>query len=291
MSIAGPLICVEAGSHFPTGWGNRVATGTVIPQNSGRLELLSGGSSYPASSREIHDIAMTWTPTATRADVIRLVARYLRLEFSIRSAAGRLVIDETRMPRKRSVAFDISAASDAEIWDALRTSNIRRAVYAKPTDPALEVQPDEFGNHARRVAPLAEVARIVKVRSTRTTGSGRSDARDWRATVAQKLGSIPQDEARALLTAERLRIALVTTRNRLEEARRIRERLRGGARGARTDRRKVDERISDLRSREQADDTRLQELVRSSSYRAGVRHLLNACTRTEEIESYLFGTV
>jgi hypothetical protein len=234
---------------------------------------------------------MTWTPTATRADVIRLIARYLRLEFSIRSAAGRLVMDEDRVARKRRVVFDISEASEAETWDALRIAGIRDAVYAPPADPARE-----NGSRLRRVAPLRDVARIVRVRTTRSVSSGSSNARDWRATVAQKLGSIPRGEAVALLTAERLRVRLVITRNRLEAARREHERSRGTAKRAKARRtatptRPAESKLSALRSRECADDNQLKGIVRSDEYRRGVTHLLRVCTRSEEVESYLFGAI
>jgi hypothetical protein len=111
-------------------------------------------------------IAMTWTPTATRTDVIRMVARYVNSEFSIRSTAGKLVIDEGRLARKRGADVDLDRATMPEVLDAIRTAEIRRAVYA-PRRRRFDVR-GERGGTLICVAPGRDVAQIVSGRPTRS---------------------------------------------------------------------------------------------------------------------------
>lgn len=232
-------------------------------------------------------IAMTWIPTATRADVIRMVARYIALEFSIRSTSGKLVIDEGRVPRKRSATIDVETATALEVFDAIRMAELRRAIYARPAARSDLRLLD--GSQMPTVVPRRDVARLVKGRPTRSSASEAHDARNWRAQIGKLLGSIPKAEQHALLGAEKIRHDLVEHRNQLAAARSELGRLKGGGRHARNLRRHVEGRVAELRSRECFDSDQLKSIVRSAEYRHGVDHLLAACTRSREMERYCFG--
>jgi hypothetical protein len=229
---------------------------------------------------------MNWTPTATRADVIRMVARYVKLQFSVRSTSGELVIDEGRLSRKRKADINVEQASVPEILDAIHTAEIRRAVYATPDVP---VHRTAGGVAMRRVAPRRDVASIVQSRPTRSASPDALDARNWRATVGSKLAQIAAAERDALVTAAEIRIDLMKTRNQLEAARSAYGRLRGGGRQSREMRHGVERRIAELRSAETAESARLKHLVRSAEYRHGIDHLLTICTKSRDIEAYCFG--
>jgi hypothetical protein len=231
-------------------------------------------------------IAMTWTPTATRTDVIRMVARYVNSEFSIRSTAGKLVIDEGRLARKRGADVDLDRATMPEVLDAIRTAEIRRAVYA-PRRRRFDVR-GERGGTLICVAPGRDVAQIVSGRPTRSSVDV-VDSRNWRAHVASMLAKIPKDEEAALLGGAEIRNRLLEVRNQLEQTRTEAERLKRGGRAARNLRRHADERVAELRSRESFESDRLKRLVRSTAYRHGVDHLLIECTRSRENEAYCFG--
>lgn len=233
---------------------------------------------------------MTWTPTATRADVVRMVARYVRLEFSIRSGAGNLVIDESRTAKRRSAKIDLDNLSYEETMDAIVVGQLRQAIYAKPEAPQhLSTHPDSRGYYPlRRVAPLRDVADIIRSRHKVGGGSQQHDAREWRATVAQKMQRLDRGAEADLLEAEHLRLGLKETRNKLEQERRTAGRLKNGGRNARNLRRHADTRVDELRSKEQRDAERLKFIVRTSAYRDGIDALLEICTETEEVETYLF---
>lgn len=260
-------------------------------------QTVTGSNPVTATSRH-H--AMTWTPSATRADVIRLVGRFVQLEFSIRSAAGKLVIDETRVVAKdaRRQAKDAFADAmalfldgrEAEAHDALRNANIRQAIYAKPEDPSPYCG-GLFGRHRMtRVAPLKDVARVIRPRPTRCAAPDGANAREWRATVAQKLGHLQFDQQAAVVGAEKIRIGLKITRNRLEEARRAVGRLRSGGKVTRPLRQRAEEVLLFLRAREAEDGDSLKRLVRTGPYRHGIDNLLVVCTTSEDVERYLFGS-
>lgn len=257
---------------------------------SRKLDVVSVGPTHiqplpVPQSRKLN----TWTPTATRSDVLRMVQRYVEKEFSIRSAAGKLVIDEGRLARKRGsdIDIDIDRATAPEILDAIRTAEIRRAVYA-PISKRTDVLGRD-GRPMRAVAPRRAVAAIVNVHPTRSSAGDGNDERNWRANVAAMLAKIPRAEEMALLGGARLRQHLQEIRNLLEQDRSELERLKRGSRHARNLRRLVEIRVSQKRAAETAKGAELKNLVRSAEYRDGVDHLLDVCTRSREIERYCFG--
>lgn len=79
-----------------------------------------------------------WTPSATRADVLRMVRRYVELTYSIRSCAGRMAIDETRVVKRRDAksgimeSSEVGALSWPEFLDVIKNGVIRKAVTALP---------------------------------------------------------------------------------------------------------------------------------------------------------------
>lgn len=243
----------------------------------------TGHSHLPA------DNSMTWTPSATRADVVRMVARYVRLAFSIRSAAGRLAIDESRISRRRTEQdpIDIMEMSWVEIVEAQRYGKLRAAVMAAP-ERRHDVRSTVTGDPLRCVAPTRDVAPIVRGRAH---GSGNpatgTDARNWRATVAQKLARIPRPQAEALLEVANLRMRQEEVTNQLDAVSRAERRMKSGGRNARNIRRHAAARVDELRSQKTAFSDRLARVVRTNLYRQGVDNLLTVCTKTAEIEQYL----
>jgi hypothetical protein len=214
-----------------------------------------------------------------------MVARFVRLEFSIRSMAGKLVVDETRLPRpKRSdrAEIDLDSLSPVETLDAIVTAIMRRAIYATPEAPKHYT---DSGELLRRVAPLRDVVPVVRSKGRRGSSSGRNDARDWRGTVAQKLQRIPRDQAAALVCAEKLRLELRETRNKLAGAISDAKRLRG----SRRKRTHLDSLIEDLRSTERKQRAARREFVESDAYDAGIDNLFAVCTETAEVERECFG--
>jgi hypothetical protein len=254
------------------------------PFDTLRLVRRAPGDVHPAPQKP-----MTWTPTADRADVIRMVQKYVEKDFSIRSTAGKLVIHEGRLARKRGADIDIDRTSGPEILDAIQTAEIRRAVYAPP--PRRTDVRGRDGEPMRIVAPLRDLTQVVTGRPTRSGDVGSTDVRNWRAQVASMLSEIGRDEQAALIIGAKIRIELQTLRNQLEQARSEAGRLKAGGRKARDLRRQADARVADLWSREASESDRLKRLVRSSPYRHGVDHLLIVCTKSREREAYCFGDV
>jgi hypothetical protein len=226
------------------------------------------------------------TLSASRADVIRMVARYVQLAYSPRSMAGRLVVDESRLARKRETEIELDSASSVQILDAIRTAMIRRAVYAPPVAPTVT---NDQGEAIRRVMPAKAVAPIVRMGSHRGGGSDSGgDTRDWRGTVSQKLAAIPRDAAQALVKAEEIRCELLTVRNQLSAARSDVGRLRGSGKQTRNLRRDAEARVFELKSQETKLGASLEALTHSDAYRTGVADLLTVCTRTPQITAYCF---
>jgi len=236
---------------------------------------------------------MTWTPSATRSDVVRMIRRYKEREFSIPSAAGKIAIDETRVVKRgrRGAEVDVMDASWAEIIDSARNWQIRQAVTA-PVARRTDVKGSAEWNRdhiLRCVAPRRSVAPIVKVKSSRRGGLSEADAdvRAWRDTVTNKLARIPRVEASALLEAEELRLKLIETSNRLTAARSDLRRATGGRRRAPD---------ADLHvivvalfiSEERDHLSRLRAIVHSTEYDSGIDHLLEVCTVSRDVEEYCF---
>lgn len=264
------------------------------------LELLSRPTDFFALPDVFpRTIKMTWTPTATRADVIRMVAWWVRTEYSLRSGAGRLVIDETRLPHKPRRRFTndsefmewFANATPVEVYDTLRRADMERAVYAKPYDPTFDLQVINIeGDRPYRVAPLEAVARIVrpKARLGVNVDAG-ADTRNRRATIAQKLGHIPREEAETVVLAARLKIEIEELTNKADYIRKILQRLRSGGRSTKNLRRAGDERLSELQSKRSRKAEERTLLIRSDAYRDGIDGLLVVCTASEEVERECFG--
>lgn len=221
-----------------------------------------------------------------RKRVVQMVARYVRLEYSIRSSAGRMAIDESRLTRKRGVEIDLETASEVEILDAINTASIRRAVY-KPA--SVRIFKNVKGQRLHNVIAAREVAPIVRGKSKHGGSQHGDDAREWRATVGQKLARIVAAESDALITAEKIRLELRVMRNQLAAARSEVGRLRGARREARNLKRHAEDRAAELKSRESLFGDWLKSLVRTSAYRDGIDHLLAVCTESAEVEAYCFG--
>jgi hypothetical protein len=256
-----------------------------------KLELLS--EMAPSSVLPLPHSDISMQPEDTRADLGRrvlrkraekMVAQYVRLEFSMRSAAGRMVIDETRLFRRQRVEIDLEIATMVEVLDAIHSASIRRAVFTPPAAPIVR---NEKGAELRRVMSAKDVAQIVRLKSMHghhpePTG----DVREWCATVAQKLARLPKDERYALLEIPKIREHLVINGNQLCAARSESGRLK---RGARYLRRNAEARVAELRSREAMLGERRDRLIRSRAYRIGLDHLVLVCTETADIEAYCFG--
>jgi hypothetical protein len=258
---------------------------------SGNLEIVYHGCgaqpplALPHEANTTENITMTESGAPVRADVERMLERYVRLEyFGVRSAAGAMVIDESRVSKKAvSLRED---ASEAETLDAIHTALIRRAVYAP---------------HARRIErgrdgrPLNTVARGSRdvVSGKGRGGSGTPAATDrgaqlWKASVAAKLRAIPKGEERAVIQVAVLRLQLVEIRNQLQSARSEVERLKGAKREARNLRRHAEHRRAELRSREEMKSDQLCRLVRTRLYRDGWTRLWYLVTADAEVRAYLF---
>lgn len=248
---------------------------------SAKLESVSnGGRANLAESAQ-------WTPSATRADVVRMIARYVRLEFTIRSATGKLVVDETRISSRRVLDdrdLDIEDMSFAEFRDAINTLVLRRAVYARPEAPRHYTHD---GQPLYRVVPLRDAVPFVRPRVKCGRSSADGGAREWRGSVAQKLGRLPQEQSDALVEVEHLRLSLKETQNRLEQERRVAGRLKGGGRQAQKLMRHAESRVAELRAQETRDSERLRSLTRSRAYRRGIDRLLLICTESEQVEREL----
>ncbi len=270
--------------------------------------------SNPAESEESPPTdTMSQASNRDREDVLSVVRRYVQLEFSIRSAAGRLAIDESRVSKDASLGVGPDC-SDAELRSALRVYLIRNAVYAKPEAPEHQPTP-EMGRvkqgKLHRVAPLRDVAPIVRPKSSRGSGAPQSSKRDWRASVGQKLqamaveliaGGVTRNEiffrdseTNDLITVleyiERTKQRRIIVRNQLQQARTAEQRIRSGGRNARNIRRHAEDRVRELRSLDSLLTDRIQFGVRSRAYRRGVDALLAICTATPEIERDIFGEV
>jgi hypothetical protein len=260
--------------------------------DSGKLELVPVAPSDALPHRLTY---LAMTTDDTRADLVRKVLRrkaermveqYVRLEFTMRSAAGRMVVDETRLVKQQRVDVDLETASGREVLDAIYAANLRRAVFAPPKAPI--VFSEKTGEPLRRVIPARDVAPIVKPKSKRAASGQFDDVRNWRSTVHNKLGTLTGEQRDALIDVAKIRLALIEVTNQLSAARSQVGRLKRGGREARNLRRSAEHRVSELRSREQALSDRRNALVRGAAYRRGLDGLVKACTVTAEVEAYCF---
>lgn len=241
----------------------------------------------------------TMTTDDTRADLVRkalrkraerMIARYVRLEFSMRSAVGRMALDETRLLKKQSVDIDFESATSAEVLDAIYAQAIRRAVFARPEAPIVfgsQKHGDKY-ERLRRVIPAKDVAQIVRPKSKHGSSDGGCDVREWRATVAQKLARLPKAESSALLEVANIRVELGVIVNQLAAARSESGRLKRGGRDARNLKRHAEERVSELKSRETMLSDRRDKVLRGDLYLGGLDHLVTICTVSAEVEAYCF---
>lgn len=249
---------------------------------------------------------MTWTPSATREDVLKVVRKYVLLEFSIRSAAGKLAIDESRVAKNASIAVEADC-SETEFRQGLQTYLLRRAIYASPEAPThyptydpRHLSSDTSGRPLRRVAPLRDVAAIVRPKSSRGSGTPQTSKRDWRASVAQKLAKmgrllmsegIDRADVLVIVEIEKDRQRRVIVRNQLQAERSAAGRLKSGGKATKHQRHEADGRVAELRAIDASLTERIQAGVRTRAYRHGIDHLLALCTATPDIERDIFGEI
>lgn len=231
---------------------------------------------------------MTWTPSATCAHVVAMVARYVRLEFSIRSGVGRMAIDESRAgkPRKFQLS-DLDDLSEVETLDLIRTTMVRQAVYSKPEAPRYLSTDLHGGEHVpiRRVVPIRDAAPVVKLKSHLGGAvAPQASAREWRATVAQK---IARARAGILVTVEQLRQERKEKRNQLAAVERTARRLKNGGKNASHLRKEAEGRAAALRAEVAAIGERISTIARTRDYRDAPERLLALCTTSQEVETYL----
>jgi hypothetical protein len=263
------------------------------------LELLREAPPTPAEDQSETD--MTDQRTPVREDVVRMLKRFVEVEyFGVRSGSGRLVIDESRMPRKRrgqtaeEIREFVATASAPEVMDAIVTANIRRAVYASPAARNEAPTPGPFvmpGDRLHCVAPRNDVSNVVSIKAGRGGNAAAATDRDaqlWKSTVAAKLARIPKVEQRAVISAEILRLELVEIRNALQAARTAVERLRGGKKRARVEHRPAEDRRSALAAIEEKKSDQLKALVRTTVYRDGLDRLWYLCAADEAVRVYMF---
>lgn len=275
---------------------SEISCGNVAcdPRNQHDFAIVGVGaesaSLTPAEAAQPHTTHMSWTPTRTREDVVRMLMRFVDKEFSPRSAAGKMAIDESRTRNIRAVDM-----SPVEFQGALRAAVISLLAAARPDAPVVRATAPSSGGEyhkLRSVAPLRSVAQVVTAKSTRCGAYPAAGAREWRATVAQQLRKIDVTGAEgvALVKAARLRLDLIEIRNALQAASTKAERQRGGKKAQRGNARAVADRRKDaVREIEETKSAELASLVKTRAYLRGTDHLLAACTATEEIETYIFG--
>lgn len=263
--------------------------------------------SAPADAVRSHSTdTMEWT----RDDVARVLKQFVRIEFSLRSGDGRLVIDETRVVarRQRTEVIDFDG-SLVEVLDRIKHAYIRAMSTAPPT-PRRELSTPTLGREQyeiRCVAPTVAVAPIVHGKPTRNAASAQDSRRDWRGTVGQKLTrmlrlleeeGIPDSESvvvvdkvkmPVVVAIEKRRQDRVIVRNRLQQARSDAGRLKSGSRGTRSIRVTTENAIARLRAEDDALTEAIQHGVRTRAYRRGIDHLLDLFTETEAIASDIFG--
>jgi uncharacterized small protein (DUF1192 family) len=235
--------------------------------------------------------AMNWTPSATPADVLRMVAKYVERQFSLPSAAGRMAIDESRVTRRKVGNIDLEDLSLAEALDAIKTATIRRAVYAAPSMPRPR---GRDGQPINRVIGIREVAAIVKPRSKMGGGRPQVSVRDWCGTIAQK---VKEAGAGDLVTVAKIRQERGEKKNQLSAAERVKRRMKNGPTpSGKHDRerhferlRACEERIAELRAEILRLSAEISDITRTQAYRDAPDALLVVCTETAEIEAYIFG--
>lgn len=239
---------------------------------------------FPATPDFAHQRTMDWTPRATREDVFDVVSRFVRTKFELR-ASKLSAIDESRPQRgrvKKLKMSDLWEMSWPQMVDAVRTTEMRLAVYAAPERAP---ERDAKGEPLNSVAPIRDVAPIVRGKCTRP-GVQHASIRDWRDTVGSK---IKEAGAEILVEAEEHRQARIIERNRLAAARSEVERFRGGGRNARNLRRHAEERVAELKAKVAYHSDRISDLARTADYRNAPDRLLRLCTATEAIERDIFG--
>lgn len=270
-----------------------LACGQRGRHNLGGARSVSGAPTEPPS---IINNRMHTDAAEVRKDVERVLDLYVRIEyFSSGSAAGRIVIDESRVPHRRPKRT-VRAPETIEERDAQRITELRRAIYAPPSDPKLDVQ---GGADLRRVAPLRDVAQVVKPHSRHAVGLPHTDRRTqlWKSTVATKLARMNRAcglcrsgcrHAKVLLEAAAIRVQLEAARNvarvcERDVGSRTRRRRLGelGVRRAEAKRAEAREASSELSSRRIS-------ITRSSLYGEALELFYLVCSDTVATRAYVF---
>lgn len=169
-------------------------------------------------------------------DVRELVERaldlYVRLEyFVVGSTAGRMVIDESRVGRRRPVKSSDAEPQGAEEIDRRRILELRRAIYAPYRSPRYYTVPKTEAEKPQRVHNVISgraVAQIVQSKPQHGAAPASTDRRMqlWKSTISTKLARIARScglcrpggvvtcrHVPALLEAARLRIRIENVRN------------------------------------------------------------------------------
>ena len=236
--------------------------------------------------------AMTWTPGATHADVVRMIAKYVERQFSLPSAAGKMAIDESRVARRQIGPIDLEGGH-AEVLDRIAAAYIRRVVTAlperrheKPTPrPGYEY---EQSVPLRNVAPRRDVAQMVKPRSKMGGGRPQVSVRDWCGTIAQK---VKEAEAGSLVKIEVLRQKRRERRNQLADTERACRRMKILGKATAAARLEREAEAAALRGDIRDLSDQISEIARTKAYRDAPDALLRVCTETAEIEAYCFGEI
>lgn len=279
----------EAASHFPTGWGVDLRSQPSISHHSVTLPLVRKAPDA-ITADDLHD-EMHDQRTDVRSDVVRMLSRYVLLsgESSMRSIAGRIAIDETRVGRQRpgsELVAELEGLSYVEALDAFARAYLRKALYAQPELPQHLV--DDEGRPRPRTMPRRDAVQIVRGRPSRHAASGNS-ARDFTATVAMKLARLPRSSEVAVVRAEQIKLERVVLGNQLQRCRSEHGRLAGGGKNAKRLRAEKGAEIATLRAREEAFDIELRSLTRTLVYRRGLELLAVYCTEAADVEAICFG--
>jgi hypothetical protein len=256
-------------------------SGTLPLVRKAPLRNLAAGS----PNDDMHD-----QRTDVRSDVVRMLARYVRLQkdSSMRSVSGKIAMDEKRVQRSRklNLAAEMEGLSYVEALEVFGRAYLRHRIYAPPELPAHLV--DEFGRPRPRTMTRRDAVQVVHGRPSRTAG-GDSNARDFTSNAGLQLKKLPAESAIAVVRVEEIKIERIEPSNKLQRARSDYGRLSGGGKNARKLREEFGTEVARLKAEVQGFDDELRSLTRTKKYRDGLELLAIYCTETPEIEAECFG--
>ena len=176
------------------------------------LELVPRAPSDPAE--DLHHHERMSTDIGIRAEVQRIMGEYVRSAYSLRSASGGMVINYDRLMLRGAAARCLTCGNT-------RKQGKHRGEGAHPfasasAPPAPRVLIGEAGEPLNVTAPRRDVAQIVRGRANGHTAA-TSSRRDWRTTIAAKLGRLGQPYAGLLEQEAVIRIEQQSLKNRLKQ--------------------------------------------------------------------------